>query len=322
MQAIIEKAKNNRLFITGLGLAFMVLLAVALQKPITIEVDDKVITDKFILPTTVKKALEQNNVAISETDQVQPALTTWVDKNMQIVVNRAFTVAVIADGQRKEILSPAVTIAEAVQLAGFTIGEKDIIKTQEGEKTVPNQEIEVIRVTEQEINEEKTLPYGTDSTIDNTLERGLSKTIKKGENGLALDTIKITYYNGVEEKRQLLKSEVKKLPVNKVVAMGNITTVSRGNQRFNFREALYVQASAYTYTGHRTATGTNPTVGTVAVDPRVIPLGSKLYIEGYGYARAEDTGGAVKGNAIDLFMEQRQQCLNWGRRTVKVYVLQ
>jgi 3D (Asp-Asp-Asp) domain-containing protein len=82
-----------------------------------------------------------------------------------------------------------------------------------------------------------------------------------------------------------------------------------------------MEASAYTYTGNRTATGKNPEVGMVAVDPRVIPMGSRLYIEGYGYGRAADTGGSIKGNRLDLFMEDRSQCLSWGRRTVKVYLL-
>jgi 3D (Asp-Asp-Asp) domain-containing protein len=59
----------------------------------------------------------------------------------------------------------------------------------------------------------------------------------------------------------------------------------------------------------------------VAVDPTVIPLGSKMYIEGYGYAWAADTGGAVKGDVIDVFLEDHSQCVNWGRKTVKVYLL-
>jgi 3D (Asp-Asp-Asp) domain-containing protein len=83
-----------------------------------------------------------------------------------------------------------------------------------------------------------------------------------------------------------------------------------------------MQASAYTYTGFHTATGLNPEVGMVAVDPSVIPMGTRLYIEGYGYARAADTGGAIKGDKIDLFMEEYSQCMGWGRRTVKVYILQ
>lgn len=82
------------------------------------------------------------------------------------------------------------------------------------------------------------------------------------------------------------------------------------------------EATAYTWTGNRTATGTWPSRGTVAVDPEVIPLGSRLYVEGYGEAVAEDTGGAIKGEIIDLYMESEDECWQWGRRQVEVRVIE
>ena len=81
-------------------------------------------------------------------------------------------------------------------------------------------------------------------------------------------------------------------------------------------------ATAYTHTGHRTATGTWPSRGTIAVDPRVIPLGSKLHVEGYGEGIAEDTGGAIQGEIIDLYMESREECITWGRRQVEVRIIE
>jgi len=302
--------------------ALTLALILAIQKPVTIVADDKEINKRYLLPVTIEYVLVDNNIVLGERDSVEPALDTRIQKNMRVIVNRAFKVTVIGDGIRKDIYTSPISIEEAIKLAGFTLDEDDIVKTQAVDKTFPNQEIEIIRVTEEEICEEKIIPYGTETTYDQTLERGLTRTIKPGKNGVALDTIKVTYYNGKEEKRQLLKSEIKREPENRIVAMGTITSVSRGGQRLNFKQALYMEASAYTYTGRRTATGKQPAVGIVAVDPSVIPLGSRLYVEGYGYAQAEDVGGAVKGNKIDLFMEEYQQCVNWGRRTVKVYILQ
>jgi 3D (Asp-Asp-Asp) domain-containing protein len=83
-----------------------------------------------------------------------------------------------------------------------------------------------------------------------------------------------------------------------------------------------MNASAYSHTGRNTASGIYPYKGAVAVDPRVIPIGTRLYIEGYGYAKALDVGSAVKGNKIDLFFETESQARRWGRRPVKVYVLE
>ena len=89
-----------------------------------------------------------------------------------------------------------------------------------------------------------------------------------------------------------------------------------------YKKSLSMQATGYTHTGNPTATGAMPRRGTVAVDPRVIPLGTQLYIPGYGRAVAQDTGGAVKGNIIDLFFETRQEAVQWGRRNVTVYILE
>lgn len=77
--------------------------------------------------------------------------------------------------------------------------------------------------------------------------------------------------------------------------------------------------TAYCLRG-RTATGSKPKVGTVAVDPRVIPLGSKLFIPYYGWARAEDTGSAIKGYKIDVWLPSRKQALKWGIKKLKVTV--
>lgn len=85
-------------------------------------------------------------------------------------------------------------------------------------------------------------------------------------------------------------------------------------------EPMTFTATAYTWTGYRTATGTWPSRGTVAVDPRVIPLGAELHIEGYGPAVAADTGGAIQGQKIDLYMDSEHECLQWGRRKVEVQI--
>jgi 3D (Asp-Asp-Asp) domain-containing protein len=91
-------------------------------------------------------------------------------------------------------------------------------------------------------------------------------------------------------------------------------TPSRGER------VLIMEATAYCYTGFKTKTGTWPQRGTVAVDPKVIPLGTRLDIEGYGSGVAEDTGGMIKGNRIDVYLNSEREALNWGRRWVRVEV--
>ena len=85
-------------------------------------------------------------------------------------------------------------------------------------------------------------------------------------------------------------------------------------------KTMIFTATAYTWTGNRTTSGTWPSRGTVAVDPLVIPLGTELHIEGYGPAVAADTGGAIQGQRIDLYMDTEHECLQWGRRKVEVQI--
>jgi 3D (Asp-Asp-Asp) domain-containing protein len=92
-----------------------------------------------------------------------------------------------------------------------------------------------------------------------------------------------------------------------------------------YRRVVNMEASAYTTedpgNGSYTYRGNQLRKGLVAVDPNVIPLGARLYIEGYGYAIADDTGGYIRGNRIDLAYESRGEALQFGRRTVSVYIL-
>ena len=92
-----------------------------------------------------------------------------------------------------------------------------------------------------------------------------------------------------------------------------------------YSKVLTVEATAYSSqdpgNGNYTATGSRLKKGIVSVDPRLIPLGTKLYVEGYGYAVADDVGGAIKGHRIDLAYDSRSEALQFGRQTVKVYVL-
>ena len=117
------------------------------------------------------------------------------------------------------------------------------------------------------------------------------------------------------------------------ISSGNsqISTIESDNLENNISSSgsylatFYMTATAYTGGGF-TAMGLKPTrdpngLSTVAVDPSVIPLGSKVYVEGYGYAIASDTGGVIKGNKIDLYMNSLQECYSFGRRTVTVHII-
>jgi 3D (Asp-Asp-Asp) domain-containing protein len=115
----------------------------------------------------------------------------------------------------------------------------------------------------------------------------------------------------------LTAEEIQQLETEREASRMIDEEVSRGAERI-----LTMEATAYTWTGNRTASGTWPAVGTAAVDPEVIPLGTRLWIEGYGPAVALDTGGLVKGNIIDVYLPTEDECWQWGRRQVEVRVIE
>ncbi|AYC30463.1 3D domain-containing protein [Paenisporosarcina cavernae] len=107
------------------------------------------------------------------------------------------------------------------------------------------------------------------------------------------------------------------------------TTSSSPSAANQAGQTITVSATAYTAfcsgCSGVTATGidlrANPNMKVIAVDPNVIPLGSRVWVEGYGEAIAGDTGGAIKGNKIDVFIADKGAALNWGRKTISVKIL-
>ena len=129
---------------------------------------------------------------------------------------------------------------------------------------------------------------------------------------------------GREQKIELDRHRVVE-PVNEIVRQGVAQSVLTPEGYVRYKKKIYGEATAYTWgggaTGH-TSIGLWPKRGIVAVDPRVIPYYTKLYIPGYGMAIAGDTGGAIVGTRIDLFMDSLHECFQWGRRDVEIYILE
>lgn len=145
-------------------------------------------------------------------------------------------------------------------------------------------------------------------------------------------------YNEFKENLNTVEKLNKIIETTKEVSTNNITvkntnnssttdsnTITNENINPGYISNFIMESTAYT--GDTiTATGTVPVrdskgISTIAVDPSIIPLGSLLYVDGYGYAIAADTGGAIQGNIIDLYLNSYEECMNWGRQNVSVYLI-
>ncbi len=238
-------------------------------------------------------------------------------------------VRVQVDGGTVVTRAPFPRLESILQDAGVELGGKDRAEAKivTGEGNIP--EINVVRVRNRIVGEEEPIPFPVRRVGDLHLAPGETRVLSPGRPGVLLKKFEVTTENGQEVARKELGSEVIKKPVPRIIAYGARTTpevrqtASRDDgPGGNARRVIRVVATAYTHTGNPTATGVMPYVGGVAVDPDVIPLGSRLYIEGYGPARAVDTGGLIKGNRIDLFFDSAAECYKWGKREVNVYVME
>ncbi|MGI9952575.1 ubiquitin-like domain-containing protein [Moorellaceae bacterium AZ2] len=270
----------------------------------------------------VRQLLEEQGITLHPGDEVVPPLATPLAGGMGVEVKRAVEITILADGGEKRLRLLPTTVQEALAQAGIALGPEDRVEPDREKVIGQGDTIRVVRVaTRTEVTEEE-LDYRVVRRPDPQLEKGITRLVQRGQKGIQRTEYRVTYEDGQEVKRELVSQTVLKEPVAEVVAVGTLSEVSRGGHIFRFKRVLWATATAYTHTGWRTATGTVPRVGTVAVDPSVIPLGSRLYIEGYGYGRAEDVGSSIKGDRIDVFLDSEEATRRWGVRRVKVYVLE
>jgi len=290
-----------------------------LEKEVIIRDEDKeAVVSTFA--STVEELLEKQNITLEPEDVVSPGLDASLTDDMEIIIKRAFPVKIAVDGKEVTVKTQPDTVASILAKAQITLGEKDKIQPAIDEFISAATEIAIIRVSERVTTEIKSIPFETVSRKDYNLPLGEKKVIQEGEEGQE-EVTTIEILEDGEVVSTTTESKVIKAPKPRIVLTGTVQVASRGGVEFSYTEKKRMMATAYTHTGNRTATGTIPRVGVVAVDPKVIPLGTRLYIDGYGFARAEDTGRAIKGDKIDLFLDTEEETKRFGRRWVTVYIL-
>ncbi len=178
------------------------------------------------------------------------------------------------------------------------------------------------------ITQSEPIPYPTLRKATTQLRSGTSRTVQNGVNGEKVTVYRVYYQtDGVELRREVVSTRVLKHSTPEIVEEGRKDALpSRGY--FSGRRVITMSATVYDpyHCGGsgsgRTAAGLQGGYGVVAVDPSFVPLGTRLYIEGYGYAVAADTGGSIKGNRIDLGIDSRHDASNIkDMKAVRVHIL-
>ena len=225
-------------------------------------------------------------------------------------------ITVTVNGKSAEYKTMDKSVDKMLADWNVKLDEEDVVDPGKKAKLKDGLNVDIkLYEVKKEVVEEKT-DYKTKKYYTSDLMDGEEKVTTEGKKGLDKVTYEVTYLGGEEQSRKEIDRETIKKPVKEEVAVG--TAVSYDGVKYS--RVITVVATGYTHTGNRTATGTYPHHGTMAVDRSVVPMGSYGYVPGYGSVHAEDTGGAIRGNRIDLFFNTRGQAVSWGRRTVQLYI--
>ena len=304
----------------GIAAAFaaIILVVIVYTTMIPREVNAVINGEEFGFTTreyTVEGFLEDEKIEFCEDDYISVPLTTFIYDGIELEIKHATDFKVTADGKTVKCKSLANTVGEALKDEGIKVGKNDIVTPGTDSLLKRGMKIVIQRVEFKEEVVEETVKFKTVEKDDTSLNEGTSKVVTEGSDGKDKVTYQVTYIDGKETERKEISRETLTKAVDKVIANG--TRINYNGKTYSRK--LVVKAYAYTG-GGRTAMGTRARVGEIAVDPSVIPLGTNVYIEGVGPRRAEDTGGNIKGNTIDIYMDTQSQCLSWGARYVTIYI--
>lgn len=269
--------------------------------------------------------------------------TEAVDGESTITINRALHITVRYHGQTTIASSRGETVGELLRRLGLELTGEDVVSHGLEELVFDGMELTVDRIITCRETFSATLPYETQYCSDAQLPLGTEKVLTPGQNGELLRTADVTYRNGIQTRRSILSETVLRQPVTEIIGVGggetpaDLPVIADGyitlptGEVLTYTHSDTVEATAYTHTDKgcdlTTATGTTVHWGTVAVDPSRIPYGTRMFIianDGsyvYGIATAEDCGGDIKGDRMDLYMPTYEQCREFGRRRCTLYFL-
>ena len=281
---------------------------------------------------TVEEVLDRTGITLTDNKSVTPSLNTVITDDTNIYVYNAKNIKLTTNGTEMSVKAPEGTVENALNILGYTVTDNDILSVDKNAQVEDDMEIILKKVTYVDEKSTEKISYKTVEKDSDDIMTGESEVSQKGVDGEKEVTKRCKYIDGKYASTKVIDEKVTKEPVDKIVLNGTKrgTTTDTSGAPVSYRYMVSGSGTAYTAApGSLKATGATVYEGGVAVNPAIIPYGSKLYIEAadgshvYGYATAVDTGGALMdGSAIvDLFYFSYDDCVNFGRRDVNVYVL-
>lgn len=311
-------------------------MEVEYKEAVEVVVNDQANTTTYMTTaSTVGEFLETENIQVASHDELSVASDEVITDTLTIDIDRAVKVSV-TDGtnETNDVYTTADTVEALLKEQQLELSDLDRVEPGIDKTVTADMAVDVIRVEEVTDVVEEEVAFSTVRKNDSSLTKGKEQVVASGSNGLVEKRYTVVLENGKEVSRELVSEDVKKEAAQRVVAVGTKAiqqAPSRGTSSAVAGKTITMEATAYnwdcaTCDGRGlTATGYNLKAnpdGVIAVDPRVIPFGTKVYVEGYGYAVARDAGGAIKGNRIDVHMRSISAARQFGRQSVKVTIIE
>lgn len=282
---------------------------------------------------TVGSFLRDHRIAVGPSDYVWPATDTPLSDRMRITYRAAVPVTIVTAHRKLSVVTTADDVGSMLEEEGIYLSKYDRVRPSLAGRVPAHGIVRVERISEWRRTEKRVIKPSIVRRLDFALNPGTSKIISKGLPGEKLVTVRFVQINDRDITAHVVATRIVTHARPRVIAVGvgeydaferfAKLGVNRVSQLV--ASALTMVATAYTADCYGcsgiTAIGRPAGHGIVAVDPNVIPLGTKLYIPGYGFAIAGDTGGAIIGNRIDLGFNSLSDALQFGRREVTVYRL-
>lgn len=319
--------KKNENIKQGMEIAY----TMAKQITLTVENDSN---QYYTTAQTIGEFLKEENIELNSHDKLSAEKSEEIKEGLEVEIDKAYQITLNDGGDEKKVWTTAETIGELLKQKDIKLDKNDRLKQKKDQLIAKSDSVDITRVEVVEDVVKESVDYSTTTKSDDSITKGKRKVIQEGQEGLVTKRYEVTLENGEEVDRELIDKQVEKESQDQIVAMGTKTetseptqTVSRGDNG-EVAEEYMMTATVYTEKCNGcsgvTSTGidlrNSPGKKVVAVDPNVIPLGSKVWVEGYGYAVAGDTGGAIKGNRIDLFKHSSKYNGGYGHQQVKVKV--
>jgi len=231
----------------------------------------------------------------------------------------------LGDGRVITSNMPQLTVGEFIDSLDIELDSGDVLSHPEDSVLTNDMEISLTRTEYKDVTIKDNIPYSTEYIESQTVPRGTQKVVTAGQYGVSTRVLRQKYVNGKLESETVISESVTKKPVNKVVATGIGGTFVGGDGK-TYSYSYYIDVSATAYTGGGLTYSGKPTgPGIIAVDKKVIALGSKVYVTGnygdYGICSAEDIGGGIKNNKIDIWLPTEEECKAFGIRKMRAYIL-